>query len=123
MPCHLSSVHMSGRLGVPGKARRRLNSERVSKEAQRSQGRPSGATYVPNFGDKALARPIHESGSADHEGTTVRPQTHATLAVVGYRGELSFCLRVNRTALPLPAGRIFLDRFLDEIRHTIDAGR
>ncbi len=42
----------------------------------------------------------------------VRPQTHATLAIIGYRGVLSFCMRVNKVALEPPAGRQFLDAFL-----------
>jgi hypothetical protein len=53
----------------------------------------------------------------------VRPQTHATLALMSYRGELAFCMRVNQSALPLPAGRLFLDAFLQHIRRTISSGK
>jgi hypothetical protein len=51
----------------------------------------------------------------------VRPQTHATLAIMGYRGVLAFCMRVNKVALEPPAGRQFLDAYLAQIRNTISS--
>jgi NRPS condensation-like uncharacterized protein len=51
----------------------------------------------------------------------VRPQTHASLALMSYCGALTLCLRIDAKALPLAAGRMFLDAYLEQIRATIAA--
>jgi NRPS condensation-like uncharacterized protein len=53
----------------------------------------------------------------------VRPQTHATLALMSYLGDLGFCMRVNQTVLPMSAARDLLNAYLAQIEETITSGK